>query len=64
MGKQTGEEVLKNYSWDGESIGLSILWMVVITFVFLVVGYGILRKSLPSYLKVSDRRGCNILMSR
>lgn len=51
--KQTGEDVLSLYSWDGSSIGLCLLYLACIMAAFLLLGYGMLRRSLPRYMSVT-----------
>lgn len=51
--QQTGKEVLNLYSWDGSSIGLCLLYLGIIMAVFLLLGYVVLRRSLPKYMPVA-----------
>lgn len=55
----TGEEVLSLYSWDETTIGHSMLSIVLIMCGLLALGYGVLRLSLPHYIKVEEKGACN-----
>ena len=45
--------MLSLYSWDGPSIGLCLLYLACIMAAFLLLGYGVLRRSLPRYMSVA-----------
>lgn len=51
---QTGEEVLRLYSWDGSTIGMCLLYLACIMAAFLLLGYLALRRSLPRYMTVAE----------
>ncbi len=51
----TGEEVLSLYSWDGTTVGHCLMYIVIIMATLLLLGYLVLRHSLPTYMKVHGK---------